>query len=213
MRRNSEQNSDLENEQPIEEEEHEVREHPIMQWINSTYNNLNIYSCVNILKRSIRLTGEIDSYIIDDTIAFLEKLEELDPKTPVTLIIDSVGGDVYAALKFYDYIRTLKIEVNTLVCGIAASGGSIISMGATGRRYMTENSTIMIHQLWGADVGKLSDKENSIEHQRKLQKNLNDIYFKHSKIKSQKRWKEILSKDSHFTADEALKNGFIDEKI
>jgi len=70
----------------------------------------------------------------------------------LTIIINSPGGSVYAALALIDVMRGSKIPVHTIGLGLIASAGLLVFMaGAKGNRVITPNTSILSHQYsWGS---------------------------------------------------------------
>lgn len=65
---------------------------------------------------------------------------------PIYLHITSLGGDLIAGFLAYDYVKNSKIPIHTVAEGYVMSSGASIFMGGT-KRFMTENSYLLIHQL------------------------------------------------------------------
>lgn len=117
-------------------------------------------------------------------------------KTFLPVLIDSFGGEVYNALGMYDILRNFDCDVITVVIGKAMSAGTILFC-AGDYRYISENSTIMIHQVSSIGWGKEEEFRNESEEVTRL----NDILFKLlDKRTKQKRgyWKKVL-KENEFT--------------
>jgi ATP-dependent Clp protease protease subunit len=99
--------------------------------------------------RDIYLIGDIDK---DSARAAIERLRELanDGRRPITMYINSAGGNVTDGLALHDAIRlivTSGIEVTIIVQGMAYSMGSIVLQAASpGRRLAFPHSWIMIHE-------------------------------------------------------------------
>jgi ATP-dependent Clp protease protease subunit len=99
--------------------------------------------------RDIYLIGDIDK---DSARASIERLRELanDSRRPITLYINSAGGNVTDGLALHDAIRLLVgsgIEVTIIVQGMAYSMGSVVLQAASpGRRLAFPHSWIMIHE-------------------------------------------------------------------
>jgi ATP-dependent Clp protease protease subunit len=99
--------------------------------------------------RDIYLIGDIDK---DSARASIERLRELanDSRRPITLYINSAGGNVTDGLALHDAIRSLVdsgIEVTIIVQGMAYSMGSVVLQAASaGRRLAFPHSWIMIHE-------------------------------------------------------------------
>jgi ATP-dependent Clp protease, protease subunit len=99
--------------------------------------------------RDIYLIGDIDK---DSARASIERLRELanDSRRPITLYINSAGGNVTDGLALHDAIRLLVdrgVEVTIIVQGMAYSMGSVVLQAASpGRRLAFPHSWIMIHE-------------------------------------------------------------------
>lgn len=65
---------------------------------------------------------------------------------PITLNIDSSGGDVSVGLVIYDAIRLSEAMVSGVVCGSAHSMASVV-LQACDMRKMTRHSTLLIHNI------------------------------------------------------------------
>ena len=102
--------------------------------------------------RVLYLKGEIvseNSNIFDETTDIITSLFILDSLSndPITLYIDSQGGDVYTGLALYDVIRSIKSPVVTVGLGLVASIAVVVFVGGE-RRYLYPNSRIFIHEPW-----------------------------------------------------------------
>ena len=99
--------------------------------------------------RDIYLIGDIEK---DTARTTIERLRELanDGHGPITLYINSAGGNVTDGLAIHDAIRFLisqGVEITTVVQGMAYSMGSVVLQAASpGRRLAFPHSWIMIHE-------------------------------------------------------------------
>jgi len=99
--------------------------------------------------RDVYLIGDIEKDIARNVI---ERIRELanDNSRPITLFINSAGGNVTDGLAIHDSIRQLVargIEVTIIVQGMAYSMGSVVLQAASqGRRLSLPHSWIMIHE-------------------------------------------------------------------
>jgi ATP-dependent Clp protease protease subunit len=99
--------------------------------------------------RDVYLIGDIEKEIARNVI---ERLRELanDNTRPITLYINTAGGNVTDGLAIHDSIRQLVhrgIEVTIVVQGMAYSMGSVVLQAASdGRRFALPHSWIMIHE-------------------------------------------------------------------
>jgi len=99
--------------------------------------------------RDVYLIGDIEK---DTARACIERLRELanENNRPITLFINSAGGNVTDGLAIHDSIRQIVargIEVTIVVQGMAYSMGSVVLQAASeGRRLSLPHSWIMIHE-------------------------------------------------------------------
>lgn len=99
--------------------------------------------------RDVYLIGDIDK---DSARAAIERLRELanDSRKPITLYMNTAGGNVTDGLALHDAIKLLVvqgIEVTLVVQGMAYSMGSVVLQAASpGRRLAFPHSWIMIHE-------------------------------------------------------------------
>ena len=99
--------------------------------------------------RDIYLIGDIEK---DSARMVIERLRELanDSRKPITLYINTAGGNVTDGLAIHDaikYLVTQGIQVTVVVQGMAYSMGSIVLQAASpGRRLAFPHSWIMIHE-------------------------------------------------------------------
>ena len=68
--------------------------------------------------RRIFLTGEVSAESMNSLLMSLIHLEEEAPGEPVTLFVNSPGGEVTAGLMLYDVLGGLKVPVSRWCCGI-----------------------------------------------------------------------------------------------
>ena len=136
-----------------------------------------------------------------------------DPKTVISLYINSPGGLVTAGLGIYDTIHYIKPDVSTLCIGQAASMGSfLLAPGKKGKRFSLPNSRIMVHQPSAGFQGQATDIEIHAYEVLALKKRLNEIYSKHTN-KSEEDIKKALERDNVMTAKSAKDFGLIDEVV
>ncbi|MDG2007946.1 MAG: ATP-dependent Clp protease proteolytic subunit [Alphaproteobacteria bacterium] len=164
-------------------------------------------------ERIIFLTGPIEDNLASLVCAQLLFLESEAPDEPINLYINSPGGVVSAGLAMYDTMQYIKPSVSTVCLGQAASAASLIlCAGASGSRFATPNSKIMIHQPSGGFSGQATDIKIQAEEILKTKKRINEIYQKHLNI-SINEIDKAMERDKFFDAEEAMKFGLIDKVI
>jgi ATP-dependent Clp protease protease subunit len=162
--------------------------------------------------RRIFLSNVIDNESADDLIRKLWYLEIQDPGKPILLVINSPGGSVDAGFAIWDQVLSISSPVTTLITGLAASMGSIVSLCAgPKRRFATPHSRIMIHQprLSGAIQGQATDLDIQAKEMIKTRALLIKIYVE-ATGKSFTEIERAIDRDTWMTAEEAMAFGLLD---
>ena len=77
--------------------------------------------------------------------------ELFSEKGPITLWINSPGGDCIAASQIYTMLMDYPDEVTVKIDGIAASAASVIAMAGT-KVLMAPTALMMIHNLFASST-------------------------------------------------------------
>ncbi len=163
-------------------------------------------------KRRIFLSTAINDQSAKDTIRKLWYLEHLAPGEPILFVINSPGGSVDSGFAIWDQMHMITSPVTTLVTGLAASFGSILSLAAApGKRYATKNARIMIHQplISGVIQGQATDLEIQAKEIIKTRKQLIDLYAD-ATGKEFTLIEKMIDRDTWMSADEAKDFGLLD---
>ena len=102
--------------------------------------------------------------------------------------------------------------VKTLITGLAASMGSVLSLvAAKGHRYATPNSRIMIHQpmIGGVIRGQATDLEIHAKEILKTKSQLVDLYVSQTG-RPREEIEDAIDRDKWFSAQEAMEFGLLD---
>ena len=132
-------------------------------------------------KRRILLSAPIDDKSAKEVIRKLWYLEYTDPGKPILLVINSPGGSVDSGFAIWDQMQMISSPLTTLVTGLAASMGSVLSLAAAPKkRFATPNARIMIHQplIPGVIQGQATDLEIQAKEIIKTRNALIDLYAK-----------------------------------
>ena len=165
---------------------------------------------INLTSNTMYLTYEIDTDQLYAVTTRFDNFIHHNKDKDINLVISSYGGDVYAMLGTIDYFNSLPVKVNTHCLGACMSAAAVILACGTGKRTMSRNSTVMIHEGSAFEVGKTSDVLKGADHLKKLQSNINRILGEVTK-KDQEFWEEVSKQDTYLTADECLEYGIVDE--
>lgn len=168
---------------------------------------------VDIHNRIVYMTGDIEEYLLEDLIFKLKLILDYNNNTlPITICINSSGGDVSEMFAIMDYIKLFPVKINTCVIGKAISAAAVLLTAGTGKRYATKNSTIMFHESSGMTYGKASDQKSYIKYTDNIEKRVNKFLSEVTDM-PESWWENNQKIDMWLTAEEALKYGIIDEII
>ncbi len=164
--------------------------------------------------RDIYLIGDIEK---DTARGVIERLRELanDANRPITLYINSAGGNVTDGLAIHDAIREIVargIEVTIVVQGMAYSMGSVVLQAASpGRRLSYPHSWIMIHEpaKW-AGWQSTSAAAQHLDRLKQMQAQIYQILATRSGKPLQKIIRDTKRTDFYLDSAKALEYGLID---
>lgn len=164
-------------------------------------------------ERIVFVNGPIHDGMSQLVVAQLLHLEAENPTKEISMYVNSPGGVVHAGMSIYDTMQYIKPKVSTLICGMAASMGSVIAVGGEpGMRFALPNSEIMVHQPSGGAQGMASDILISARHIEQTRERLYNVYMRHTG-QDRETVQEALDRDKWMTPDEAKEWGHIDEIV
>lgn len=196
-----------------------------MKKINqSEIDNFHHYKIL-IAKRTIYLGSEsydaegedsgTDTFMVERFIKNMTILESISDK-PITIILNSIGGDVNSGLAIYDRIKLSPCFVTIDVFGQASSMGSIILQSGDKRR-MAENSRQVIHYGSFSVGGEAKSAYRYVDEVKRVDKWMEKLYMEKIKKKDPLykigRLKYLLSTDTYLTAQKSVDLGLADEII
>lgn len=172
----------------------------------------DIYS--RLLKdRIIMLTGQVDDAMANSIVSQLLFLDAQDPDKDIYVYINSPGGSVTAGLAIYDTMQYINADVQTIVMGMAASMGAVLTAAGTkGKRFALPNAEIMIHQPLGGAQGQATEIEIAARHILKTKEKLNKILSHHTG-QPLEVVEQDTDRDNYKSAYEAKEYGLIDEVL
>lgn len=161
--------------------------------------------------RTIFLYGEVNMPLAYDVGCRLKYLDYIDSNEPITMEINSPGGEVSSGLAIIDTMNYVQSPIRTVICGMAASMAALIAgSGTKGMRFALPHSKAMIHQpLGGFGVSQASDIEIYAKNILHTKKELNQILA----VACNKSVEEIekdTDRDYYMSALEAKEYGLID---
>lgn len=166
---------------------------------------------VNFKERSIRLTGEISEEHFELVDSALTELESQGRKS-VTVVINSMGGDMYQALAIIGRLKRSPCHIVTEGYGQIMSAATLI-LAAGDRRKVSSYAFFMHHEASYGAEGRHSEIKNAVKQADKEDDKWCEWMAEFTK-KDKKFWKTNgVSLDAYFTVEELLEFGVVDEII
>ena len=161
----------------------------------------------------LELMTSVDAESCAVVIRGLLHLQRQDSTTPITLYINSPGGEVQSGLALYDVMQAVSCPIRTVCLDMAASMGALLFI-AGDEREILPHSRVMIHDpLIGAGAGgsALSVKARADDLMR-IRDITAGVIARHSGM-SIERVFELTASDTYFEAEEAVEAGLADRVI
>jgi ATP-dependent Clp protease protease subunit len=160
--------------------------------------------------RIIWLGSEVRDDNSNEIAAKMLLLAAEDPKKDIFLYINSPGGSITAGMAIYDTMQFVPNDIVTVGIGMAASMGQfLLTAGTKGKRYITPNARVLLHQPSGGFGGTSSDIQTQAQLIIDMKNRLASITAE-ATGKSVDQINEDGDRDRWFTAEEALAYGFVD---
>lgn len=135
---------------------------------------------------------------------------ELDRASgPVTVRINSPGGDVNEAMAIYNALARRKDEITVEIDGIAASAASYLAMAA-GTVRIAANAMMMIHNPWTFAMGDADELRKTAGVLDKYGDGIVSVYAARSG-KDAKQVAKDMAGELWLSATEAVEYGLADE--
>ncbi len=124
--------------------------------------------------REIFITSDINDDFGGWFTKVFRRLLILDPEAPITVWLDTPGGDEQGMLVFYDLVTTSPAPVTIVGSGsICSAGVLMLACGQT--RLVTENCTLMSHESRG--LGGPDLRHSEAKDRRKWEDWLHERWF------------------------------------
>ena len=162
-------------------------------------------------ERVLELNGTIaeESWFDDDITPRMFKEELLSGSGPVTIWINSPGGDCIAASQIYSMLMDYKGEITVKIDGIAASAASVIAMAGT-KVIMAPTALLMIHNPSTTAMGDHRDMQKAIELLDQVKESIINAYEIKTGM-SRTTLSHLMDAETWMNANKAIELKFADE--
>ncbi len=132
-------------------------------------------------------------------------------KGPVTVAINSPGGDMFEGLAMYSMLREHPGEVTVKVMGIAASAASIIAM-AGDQVQVARAGFLMIHNCWLLAAGNRHELREIADQLEPFDQAMADVYAARTG-EDVKAMQKLMDRESYIGGSAAVSQGFADSLL
>ena len=162
-------------------------------------------------ERVLELYGTIaeTSWFDDDVTPQMFHDELFAGKGPVTVWLNSPGGDCIAASQIYTMLMDYQDDVTVKIDGIAASAASVIAMAGT-RVLMAPTALMMIHNPMTMAYGNQADMEKAIEMLDEVKESIMNAYEIKTSL-SRAKLSHLMDSETWMNANKAIELGFADD--
>ena len=130
-------------------------------------------------------------------------------KGPVTVWLNSPGGDCIAASQIYTMLMDYQDDVTIKIDGIAASAASVIAMAGT-KVLMAPTALMMIHNPMTMAYGNQADMEKAIEMLDEVKESIMNAYEIKTSL-SRAKLSHLMDSETWMNANKAIELGFADD--
>ncbi|MCA1596291.1 MAG: ATP-dependent Clp protease proteolytic subunit, partial [Chloroflexi bacterium] len=162
-------------------------------------------------KRIALINGEIREETVNNLVPELLRLEADNPTEDINLYVNSPGGSVTQGMAIHDVMHMVQCDVSTICFGQACSMAAIILMAGTrGKRFISPNARVLIHQPSGGAFGTASEVETAAQEITRL-KTLLIRLTSHYTGKDEGRVAIDMQRDFYMGPEAAVEYGIVDE--
>jgi len=157
------------------------------------------------------INGDINEDTIGKAIRWII-YENLKGEDPLTLYINSDGGNLTDAFALIDIMRMSKKPIRTIGIGSVCSSAFLIFVAGTkGHRMIGKNTTIMCHQYSEVTEGKFHDLKTKLKEAQRMNQRMIDLLTECSDLDARTvKTKLLPPSDVWLSADEVVELGIAD---
>ena len=188
------------------------------RYVDQVFQEIKVKSANN---RKIILEGEVNDDECLKACYYLDKLVEMDKikgtKEPITILIHSPGGSIYAGNVLLGKIKQMQDKMRYTIIGEV--GGYACSMGfqilqQCKIRKCNSYSRLMFHQPSSYCYGDLQGQQNDMEETNYLWETMKKLVIDRTNITNEmaEEWKR-MRKDKYFSLEELKDLNIVDEIV
>ena len=158
----------------------------------------------------LELYGAIaeESWWDDDITPQMFRGELFAGSGPVTIWINSPGGDCVAASQIYAMLMDYKGDITVKIDGVAASAASVIAMAGT-KVLMAPTALMMIHNPATLAIGDSAEMQKAIDMLSEVKESIINAYEIKTSMRRSKL-SQLMDAETWMNVNKAMEYGFAD---
>lgn len=143
--------------------------------------------------------------------AFKDDLYKVGKSRPVTVKVNSPGGEIFAAAAIRAILQDYPARVTADIIGLAASAATVVVGGASVVK-MRDTATFMIHDPSTIAWGTIDEMQQAVDILKTVKETILNGYEAKTGLKRDKL-SQLMRDETWMTAAQAKELGFVDEVI
>jgi ATP-dependent Clp protease protease subunit len=163
--------------------------------------------------RIVFLGSAIDDQVANLVVGQLLHLDAEQPDRPISLYINSPGGEMTGFFAIADTMHFVSAPVSTICVGQAASAAAVLlAAGEPGHRYALPNSRVLLHQPHGGAQGQSVDIEIQVREMVEMRERMVEMLVA-ATGQDAARITADLDRDFILRGEQAVQYGVIDQVL
>lgn len=161
--------------------------------------------------RIVFLGTAIDEQVANLVVGQLLHLDADHPGRPISLYINSPGGEMTGFFAILDTMQYVQSPVSTICVGQAASAAAVLlAAGAPGQRFALPNARVLLHQPHGGAQGQSVDIEIQVREMVEMRERMVQVLVG-ATGNDEARITADLDRDFILRGEQAVDYGVIDQ--
>ena len=130
---------------------------------------------------------------------------------PITLYVNSPGGDVFDGMSIMNALRNHPSRVEAQIMGLAGSIASVIVAGGADKVTMNKGARIMIHEPYMSTYGTAAMLRDDASTLDSVRADIVDVYQQRMPNIERDAIEAMMKQETWWNADSAIEYGFADK--
>ncbi|GIV50262.1 MAG: hypothetical protein KatS3mg038_0783 [Candidatus Kapaibacterium sp.] len=142
---------------------------------------------------------------------FAREWRSLPKDVPITLRINSPGGDVFDGMAIAEIVREDATRTTVRVDGLAGSIASVIAVAAD-KRVIAKGGFYFLHDPWAVGIGTAKELRALADGLEQIGDSIVELYHEATGV-ARREWREMMASETWIDSDRALALGLAHEIV